>query len=417
MYNRIVSFLEKCNIISNSQHGFVKARSTCTAIFDFLMYTLKNFETREISIGIFLDLSKAFDCVDHNILIDKLSRYGIRGRVLEWIRSYLTNRQQYVRLVSDDGGCNSDLKTISTGVPQGSVLGPLLFILYINDLPSHVVDARTICYADDTNLLVTGKDLNELSQTASNVLAQATTWFQNNKLSLNKNKTTIILFQTSQGTTQTPKNITLDTYNFELSTDTKFLGLTINQHIKWSSHLNDLARQLSKICYSMRHMSRSVGTNTLRTMYFGSFLARLRYGIIFWGATNTNAIFKFQKYAVRILAGMRARDSCRGVFKSHGLMTLPCVYFHECVMFVRKNPSVFNSYKLNHNLNTRGANDFRLPAHSLTSFEEGALYNCLKLYNHLPEKIKNIESLPRFKEVLRNELVNKEFYHVNEFIL
>jgi hypothetical protein len=146
-------------------------------------------DNKKHSIGVFIDLSKAFDTIDHNVLIQKLARYGIRGIALDWIKSYLSNRTQYVSINCND----SKLLPIKCGVPQGSILGPLLFIIYINDIVNSSKLANFIMFADDTNLFFKHKDLNILLSTINEELSKISRWFKLNKLALNIKKKLIIL--------------------------------------------------------------------------------------------------------------------------------------------------------------------------------------------------------------------------------
>ena len=179
MYNRLYNFLADHNIISKKQYGFMEKYSTYMAIIDLVDKISSNIDNKKLSIAIFLDLSKAFDTIDHQILQRKLQCYGIRGIACNWFKSYLENIVQY-----------SDYMKIMCGVPQGSILCPLLFILYINDI--HVVQVSTVLnpvpFADDTSLFHAQTDFDTLIEELNEELQKITTWFHTNKPSLNKKK-------------------------------------------------------------------------------------------------------------------------------------------------------------------------------------------------------------------------------------
>jgi hypothetical protein len=190
IYNRLMDFIEQHNIISDSQYGFRKKISTSVALLDLVDKVSNSIETGEYTLGIFLDIAKAFDTVNHKILLTKLYSYGIRGIAYNWLKNYLTNRYQYVHL----NDISSDKLPIVCGVPQGSILGPLLFLLYINDLNSVSTVLTLIMFADDTNMFISGRNLLDLTNTANIELGKISSWFSTNLLSLNIKKTNYILF-------------------------------------------------------------------------------------------------------------------------------------------------------------------------------------------------------------------------------
>ena len=187
MYNRLIDFLETFNILNNSQFGFRKNNSTYMALMTLMDQLITSLENGEYTIVIFLDFSKAFDTIDHVILLKKLLHYGIRGSALKWFESYLSNRKQYVTY----NGITSSTQTIRCGVPQGAILGPLLFLIYINDLCSICKYTMPILLADDTNLFSRGKGIRTLENNINNELLNISLWLKVNKLSLNIKRHTI----------------------------------------------------------------------------------------------------------------------------------------------------------------------------------------------------------------------------------
>ena len=184
MYTRTIIFLMNANILSNFQFGFREKHTTTHAILHLVDKISSALEARMHTVGVFLDYSKAFDTVNHYILIDKLCHYGVRGIALDWFRSYLTNRKQFVSL----NGIDSDMRDVTCGVPQGSLLGPLLFIVYINDFQLSAKKLSFILFADDSSVFFSHRNPQTLLQTVNSELTNATLWIQANKLSLNLKK-------------------------------------------------------------------------------------------------------------------------------------------------------------------------------------------------------------------------------------
>ena len=190
MYNRLYVFLETNKLLFKNQFGFRNGFSTEHAILELVDQITNSFETNSYTLGVFIDLSKAFDTVNHNILLDKLRYYGIKGKSLKWLESYLQNRKQYIVY----NRLKTSTKTVNCGVPQGSILGPLLFLLYVNDLCKSSELLKTIMFADDTNLFFSGKDINLLFKSVNRELEHINEWFKANKLSLNIKRQIIYFF-------------------------------------------------------------------------------------------------------------------------------------------------------------------------------------------------------------------------------
>jgi hypothetical protein len=251
IYNRLLEYLENNNLLDENQYGFRKNRSTIDAITNLIGHITSNHENKKISLALFIDMSKAFDTIDHNILIYKLQKYGITGTALNLIKNYLTNRQQRVKI----NETISDTQKITHGVPQGSILGPLLFNLYVNDLNSQFKNTKTISFADDTTLYVADNNIEDIYiKTYDNILTLLD-WCNANKLSINLSKTNYILFQPNFKINQNDiNNIPINNQEIKKVEKTRFLGLQIDEKLNWTDHTQYLTTKLKQSTYLLNNV-------------------------------------------------------------------------------------------------------------------------------------------------------------------
>ena len=323
--SRLMEFLEMSNIIAQTQFGFRRQRSTIDANIILVTDILHAFERCEVLSATFCDLSKAFDCVCHSTLSEKLPYYGIRGPPLDFIKCYLQNRAQVV----DYNGERSSTLLVTAGVPQGSILGPILFLLYVNDFSSYMNMIKTIQYADDTTLYSTGSELKELNEINAAVQIRTYNWFTANGLSLNKDKTVHINF--------TLKNSRKDE-------SIKFLGIILDTNLSWKNHINMITNKLSSTVYLLRKISIYVPIAISKTAYTGLFQSQLTYGILIWGnSTEWSRVFILQKMAIRAITKNTSRVTCKPLFAELKIMTFPALYIYYCLIYVKKNELQFQT--------------------------------------------------------------------------
>ena len=238
MYNRLLNFINRHKIFNQNQLGFRNNHSTFMALIILVENLVDALDNGNCAVGIFLDFQKAFDTVDHGILLDKLYCYGIRGIAHDWFVSYLSNRQQSVIY----NGYESELQVMRCGVPQGSILGPMLFLLYINDLTNVSSFFMPILFADDTNLFCTGIDLKNMIRQVNEELAKIYAWVNANKLSLNIDKTNFMLFMPKYSS-QCADHIVINQTRIQEVKETKFLGVIIDNKLKWSAHIKYISKK------------------------------------------------------------------------------------------------------------------------------------------------------------------------------
>lgn len=411
MISRLLNFMNEHNIFSKFQHGYLKGKSTNTAIYQFINAILNHLENKHLALGLFIDLSKAFDCVNHELLLLKLDKYGIRGRANEWIRSFLTNRKQQV---SVDKSIKSDIKIVNTGIAQGSIAGPILFIVFINDLPSSLDCCLTTNYVDDTNILVGRKNIPEVLEKAETIFINAKRWFDMNKLKINESKTNLMLFRTKQSNLSKPEMIEFENHTMYPVITTKFLGVNIDEFLNWETHISQLCLKLGSIGYGIKTVANYMNMNTLKILYFANFESNLKYGIIFWGSNSKiQSVFIVQKRTLRTICKMKFKESCRGKFKTLSIMTVYGLYIYECLLFTFKNKNQFDTGHC-HDYATR-THDLIYPQHRLTLLEKGPFYMCIKIFNKLPNNIKCCNSFNKFKKDVKNLLINLEPYNMNDY--
>lgn len=422
MHKRLIDFLNNNKVINKCQFGFTRNMSTTLAFNNFLQHILEHLNSKMLSLGIFCDFSKAFDCVNHDILLKKLEHYGIRGLALKWFESYLSNRRQVVEIqhMNSDGiklQFRSDEANIWCGVPQGSILGPTLFLIYINDLIDNVPKANFTLFADDTSIIVFDNDLNELQKKADFVISCLYEWIYSNNLYLNIDKTNIILFRTNYISRKECSLITSVGIISQVES-TKFLGIFIDDLLNWKTHINYITPKLSNAVYAIYVISNSLGINVGKMVYFSYFHSIMSYGIEFWGqSTLKDNIFILQKKAIRSLMKLDGRVSCRPYFKILGILTLTSLYILKVSKYVFNNQSQISRNADIHNYNTRCGSLLRIPYAPLGVNRSYPLHSGIKIFNHIPANIRSLPSLKRFNTVLKQWLIEQSFYDINEFFL
>lgn len=414
--NRIVNFVNSYKLLSDRQHGFRTNHSTNTAAFDLTNFIYDAIDKKKLVLALFFDLTRAFDCVLAKFMSKKLQSLGIRGSLNEWILSFLVNRKISVKL----GDITSTTNNLNLGVPQGSVLSPLLFILFINDLESHISSEFNFCltmFADDTTICTTAESTEMLESNANRLLALFYNWCSSNKLIINTSKTKYIIFHNR---TTELQNISpqLNNILLERVPNTKFLGLYIDENLSWTTHVDYVVGKLNSAYYVIRNLKSIMDVGYLLNIYYSLAYSHIKYLILYWGQSkDINRVFVQQKRILRLIYSYQPLESCRPLFKTNKILTVASILIYEASIFVKNNPDKFSLHNSIHNHDTRSANNIYINNHRLSFYKKSALYTCSTIYNKLPEYLKAVNNLVKFRKEIRTFLCSNCFYTVNEFFV
>jgi hypothetical protein len=315
--------------------------------------------------------------------------------------SFLSDRTQIVRT----NGSYSVEKKIIHGVPQGSILGPILFLIFINDLPGYLSNKNVTMYADDTTVSNKAKSLTELLIDQKNLLTLTENWFISNKLTLNKEKTISIIFTLKNyATAETFCNVT------------KYLGVFIDKQLNWNKHGDEVATKISKNLYLLRNLSDVLSQQYLKIAYYALIQSHLQYAILAWGhSPSRHRLFRLQRRAIRIIANLGYKDDCHEYFQKLNILTLPCLYIYKCLEHIIKNLDSYPTLGAFHDYHTR-AEAISFKTIRLSKSKDGINYFCIKFFNKLPVKITKTINEKMLLSKIKSYLIEKQFYSFEEFL-
>ena len=400
---RLVSFLDKFNIISPNQFGFQKGKTTTQAILNFISNIYESFNKRRFSIGIFLDFKSAFDTVNHNILISKLDRYGIRGIAGNWFSSYLANRMQRVCINS----VFSSFKAVTTGVPQGSILGPLLFIIYINDLPSVSNKFHTTLFADDSSLILSHNNHENLILTANLELEKIYKWTLCNRLSLNLDKTVSMLF-TYRRTDVSNSPILINNICVPSVSNHKFLGIILDPKLKFDAHVDLVISKASKSVGLFYKTQSYLSQDLLILLYNSLIYPYFLYANAIWGGTfptHLEPILLLQKRLIRIITKESYLAHTPPLFHKTKILRISDVHKFVIAQMGFHSDLVSNHLPI-HSYSTRNSHLLRPEFQRLKICQNSISYELPSLWNSLPNHLKQIDKFNRFKFELKEYLIS-----------
>ena len=404
MYNRLYKYVKINNILNPAQYGFQNKRSTEHAILELKNRVINYLAKKHHCIGIFIDLSKAFDTLNHSILLEKLYSLGIRGIPHRWFSSYLKDRSQFVEYLSS----RSEVRNVSCGVPQGSILGPLLFLLYVNDITSVCNECDPILFADDTTLIFHNTNYESLYRAANRELNYISNWFSANKLSLNVEKTQFIHFNWSHNNPSEPSNLMINDNYIHNVNYAKFLGVLVDKNMKWNEHISRKCSQISRTIGVLCRLKNTLPKTILLTLYKSLVLPDISYGVVAWGSTDNGYIkrmFQLQKRALRIITNSKYNSHTSPLFKSLNLLTLSDIYQLECSKIYAKfcrnelptylNDQLQDTNRTTHIYPTRNTTNILQPIARNKIEKQLIQYRIASTWNALPDNIKSFKNHPK----------------------
>lgn len=413
---QLMSYLINHNYINIDQSAYRPGHSTQTSIIRIYDDCIDNMCDKLFTGLCFLDIKKCFDTIDHKILNQKLQYYGIINKELRWFQNYLLNRQQYVSM----NGKTSSLQVINIGVPQGSVLGPVLFMLYINDLSQFVSLSTCNLYADDTVIYCGGEDATTVENKLQQSVNTVSQWYTSNHLCLNTEKCNFMIISPSR-TNQTNCNviIKLDDHDLDQVDTVDYLGIRFSHDLTWDAFINKLCSTLYCKLSRLSRLRKSAPQYILNRIYTSSIQPVIDYAICSWGFTydyNINKVQRMQNLAARIVTGNFDYVNSRGVeiLKSLGWMTVKQRrnYFTLLLMFkclsgcapdyLSNNFVMYNEVELTYELRSRDSRNVIVPYNDSAKQKFSFSYNCTILWNQLPDHYKSINELHIFKHAIKN---------------
>lgn len=410
-----MGYLNKYRLLHEGQSGFRQKHSCQTALIKLIDHWIEYIDKGDLVGTLFVDFRKAFDLVNHSILLEKLNLYKFSHSAIRWFESYLSSRQQAIAY----NNSLSHFAHVRTGVPQGSIIGPTLFLIFINDLPLSLKNCKSDLYADDATFHTHHKDLLVIENELQTTFDKTKLWAKDHKMEIHDIKTSCMAVGSRKRISQ-PHNIHIKSGDIPLRnvTNQKLLGVYIDENLSWSTHIDHLCSQVASKISLLCQLSQYVPTETQKKFYQGYILPLLDYGSVTWGtssAMNIERLLKLQKRAARIILKTDLNTPSADMFKELGWLPLrKRIDYNKAVLTYKALNNMAPEYITNlltpmsqaHSLNLRSAvNGTLYVPKSRTSLFDGTFTSSApKLWNSLPLGVRNADSLNSFKKAVKEVL-------------
>lgn len=401
---RIIKFLEKYKIISDRQFGFREGLSTEDAIAFLTSKLYDSLDKSKPALVIFLDLAKAFDTVCHKKLLHRLQDYGFRGNIFNLLKSYLSNRVQYVKIENEI----SFPKIVQYGVPQGTVLGPILFTIYMNNVLQLNISGTMVSFADDTAILYTSDTWTNLKNIVESDLKRIKQCFDYNLLTINYQKTKYLPFSSYANGLPNFGNLKIDnSTEISESESIKYLGIIIDRHMRWDLQINSLVKKLRGLLSKFKYLKNIIDQNHLKTLYYALVQTQLTYGIIGWGGVADvylKNLDTLQKWILKIIYDKDMTYPTEDLFRETEIFDLRQLFCLNILTKQQKNKNKMNN--IVHNYDTRSKqNSYQKPRSEKVIGQKSYTYLSPRIYEKIPQEVKNLTKINQFKRKIKNWLL------------
>ena len=433
VFNQLFDYLSINNILSKNQFGFQPSKSTQQTLIQILNYIAQALNENKFVVACMLDLSKAFDLINHNILLEKLKKIGLSDTCLKWFRSYLSNRKMYVFI---NGSLSTKVATLVRSVPQGSILGPLLFLIFINDMPL-ATSLDCFLYADDNTTLTSGTDLKAIGPLVNLELQKLGQWLRANELAINTSKTKIMIFSNKKIIPEFPFvfnqndiECTVDNPNFitpieRISNNSttpyiKLLGVYFDEHLTFDHHVDKVCKKVNSAFFHFNAVKNFLSIKALTKLYFALIHPHFVYCLpvySFTNARNRKRLSIKQKQCIRIICKSKYNAHSEPLFYKLKILPFEDLIVQHKLIFMQslahnhsvvKFPHFIRNSEANlHRFDFRNESDFFVDRTNYQSVKKMPYIDFPSTWNSIDSSLKEISSKPLFKKTIKLELLDK----------